>query len=77
MDASGQGRESSSLEAAFAAAGVPGRVEAHGRLAVFVPRSSLPLDGPTRRRLVALARDHGFTNLAVEVTEPDADLSRD
>lgn len=64
------------LERAIEAEGVSGAVEGRGRLAVFTPSPPATLDGKMRRRLVALARLHGFTNLAVELPQPDANLSR-
>lgn len=71
---SGDGR---GLERSFADEGVAGRIEARGRLAVFTPGSSFAPDARMRRRLVALARQHGFANIAIELAPDDAHLSRD
>lgn len=71
---SGDGR---GLERSFADEGVTGRIEARGRLAVFTPASSIAPDARMRRRLVALARQHGFANIAIELAPDDAHLSRD
>ena len=53
------------------------RTEERGRVAVLIPEAALPLDGPTRRRIVALAREHGFTNVCLELTPRDANLPGD
>jgi hypothetical protein len=52
------------------------RVEAHGRLAVIAAGGVVSLDALSRRRVVALARAHGFSNVALELT-PDANLPGD
>jgi hypothetical protein len=71
---SGDGR---ALERSFAEEGVVGRIEARGRLAVFTPGAPIAPDARVRRRLVALARQHGFANVAIELLPDDASLSRD
>jgi hypothetical protein len=55
-----------SLQDALEQAGVVARVEARGKLAVL---SAAPgkIDPATRRRIVAIAQEHGFTNVAVEI----------
>jgi hypothetical protein len=61
------------LEAALGRLGITGRIEARERLAVLVPSGGIAelADAATRRRASALAREHGFTHLALElVGEP-------
>lgn len=65
------------LERSFAEEGVVGRIEARGRLAVFTPVSPFVPDAGMRRRLVALARQHGFANIAIELAPDHAHLPRD
>lgn len=69
------------LEAALAAIGVHGRVEAEGPLAILsLSDGSLLVDVATREAVVALATQHGFSHVALELTDepPDgAPLSRD
>ena len=65
------------LERSIAEEGVVGRIEARGRLAVFTPGSPIAPDARMRRRIVALARQHGFANMAIELAPDDAHLSRD
>jgi hypothetical protein len=67
------------LEAALRTIGVDGRVEARGALAVIVPHDGADAlagalaDAALRRGAAALAREHGFTHLALELPdEPDA-----
>jgi len=56
---------------------LPGaRVEAKGRVAILTVAEPLPVDGTSRRRIVAMAREHGFSNVALELT-PDANLPGD
>ncbi len=52
------------------------RVQAEGRVAIITVGGVLPVDGSSRRRIVAMAREHGFSNVALELT-PDANLSGD
>ena len=61
------------LAAALAALELPGRVEARGRLAVFVPASPQPrlAEPALRQRLVTLAAAHGFSHLALELDGED------
>ena len=60
-----------SLEAALDALGIPCTVEAHERLAVIVPRGEVSAleDARHRRETVRLAREHGFTHIALELVE--------
>ena len=62
------------LQRALAAIGIDSRVEERGRVAVLT--GELPVDAAARRRVVALGRDHGFSNVAFELTL-DADLPGD
>lgn len=67
-----------SLEASLRARGVHCRVEGADRLAVLVPDGPLSgiEDAATRREIVALLREHGFTHVALElVNEPGADAA--
>lgn len=43
------------------------RVEEQGRLAIVTVDDTTLLDAPTRRRLVALARTHGYSHVCVEL----------
>lgn len=63
------------LAEALAEAGIGAAVEEQGRIAI-VTSASLPLDAASRRRIVALAREHGFANVALDLA-PDANLSGD
>ena len=62
-----------SLRAALASAGLPCDVEAHERLAVLLPddaESATRLAEPSaRRRVTAIAREHGFTHAAMELRD--------
>jgi hypothetical protein len=63
-------RNASALAAAIAELGVRCSLEARGGLALLVPVSSsmATLQSPeTRRAVVALARQHGFTHVAIEL----------
>ena len=57
------------LEEALLAIGIAARVEARDALAVLVPTGDVgPLvDASARRRAAALAREHGFSHLALEL----------
>jgi len=63
------------LQSALAAIGFEAKVEGQGRVAIL-RATSLPVDAASRRRMVALAREHGFANVALELA-PDANLSGD
>ena len=67
------------LQNALANAGLHARVSADGRLAVlFIAGDSYwPKHADSRRRAAALAREHGFTHLALELTSDGAALPRD
>jgi hypothetical protein len=56
-----------SLRDALARAGVAAQVEARGKLVVLSPNPSPQLDVASRRRIVAIAHEHGFTNVAIEI----------
>jgi hypothetical protein len=61
------------LEQRLAALGLAGRVEARGTLAVLTLRDPSALAASERRSAaVALAAEHGFTHLALEL-EDDPD----
>ena len=64
------GRNAGSLAAAIAALGVQCSLEARGGLALLmpVPESVAKLQDPeTRRMVLALAREHGFTHVGIEL----------
>ena len=61
---------------ALAAGGIDATVEAQGRVAVLTTRAPLMLDAVSRRRIVALGREQGFSNIALELA-PDENLSGD
>ena len=69
------------LRRSLAAIGIVARVEARDRLAVLTVIDATVLREPEwRRRALGLARELGFTNLAVEIGEDTttrAALSRD
>ena len=72
------------LESALRDAGIPCAVEANERLAVLVPDAHAA-DAPgadwaaRRSEIVAIAREHGFTHVALELRDdaPGAQLHRD
>lgn len=56
------------LAEALRAAGVPGELQARDNLAVLLVSDPAPMaDAERRRRALALAREHGFTHLALEM----------
>lgn len=74
--------------AALAQLGVHCAVEAQGKLAVItVARDARPglsreatdkiLDARSRRSIVTLGREHGFTNVCVELGQANASVSGD
>jgi hypothetical protein len=75
------------LEKALADRGLPFRVESRSGLAVLIADAATVArmtDAELRRTALALAREHGFTHVAIEMrSEPDvapradAPLSRD
>lgn len=76
-------RRADRLAAELAGIGVPCKVEPRAALAVLLVESGVAAkltDGELRRSAMALAREQGFTHLAVELTAPgaggDAPLSR-
>jgi hypothetical protein len=79
----GEAEKAEALRIALRELGVEGTVEMHDRLAVLTlaPSGDVAtlVDGETRRQAVALAKAHGFTNLALEIgpTTTRAPLSRD
>lgn len=52
------------------------QVEERGRVAVIV-MEKMPADAAARRRIVSLARVHGYSNACVELAPPDANLPGD
>lgn len=66
----------SSLQEALALAGLPCKVESRDRLAVITldtPEATQALlSREVRSRVLALARAHGFTHMALELPEPDS-----
>ncbi len=83
------GRNAASLGAAIAALGIHCSLEVRGGLALLlpVPASVEKLQDPeTRRAVLALAREHGFTHVGIELPsdrrgaearDADAPLLRD
>lgn len=63
------------LRQALAALGLQGAVEARGALAILsLDGDAAPLRDPEiRARAVAIASEHGFTNLALEVGDMPGD----
>ncbi len=59
----------SALGSALLARGIRASVEARGSLAVLLPLSdpSALADAPVRDAVLALAREHGFTHVAIEI----------
>lgn len=55
-----------SLQDALEKAGVAAAVEARGKL-VVLSLAGVKLDPASRRRIVAIAQEHGFSNVAVEI----------
>ena len=67
------------LEQRMAEQGVPCRVEVRGTLAVLIVNSETLArlgDAELRRTALALAREHGFTHVAIELRSDDAPFSR-
>ena len=64
------------FQQALAASGIEVTVEEKGRVAVLTTGSRLALDPASRRRIAALGREHGFSNIALELA-PDENLSGD
>ncbi len=60
------------LADALRAAGLRVSVEARDRLAVLTADPATFADPSWRERAVALAREHGFTHVAVELPSEDA-----
>jgi hypothetical protein len=67
------------LQAALDTLGIACTVEPHDRLAVIVPVGGVdPLESRrVRGEALRLARDHGFTHIAVELVEYDPSAARD
>ena len=60
-----------SLEAALRALGIACRVQGIERLALLIPDGAIEAleDARIRREAVGLLRAHGFTHLALEITD--------
>ena len=73
------GRSREALERALRAAGLSCRIEAWDALAVAIPAPGDRSfeDAELRERAVAIARDHGFSHLALEVVEQEDGASVD
>ena len=72
----GDAGDASALAAALSALGLPCRVEARVRLAVIMagPAHAARLTDPaSRREVFALAKRHGFTHVAIELSAHAAD----
>ena len=64
------GRNAASLAAAVAALGIQCSLEARGGLALLMPAPASVerlQDPDTRRAVLALAREHGFTHVGIEL----------
>ena len=63
-----------SLEVALDGLGIRCSVEAYDRLAIIIPRGAVDgLEGAALRRdVLRLAREHGFTHIALELETPPA-----
>jgi hypothetical protein len=68
-------RRADQLAASLAGMGVPCKVEPRAALAVLMVESGVAqrlADGELRRAALALAKEQGFTHLAVELAPPAA-----
>jgi hypothetical protein len=71
--------ETSALEGALAERGVPCRVETRAGLAVLIVTPDVVArlgDVEVRRMALALAREHGYTHVAIELRSGDATVPR-
>jgi hypothetical protein len=57
--------------------GMDYRVEVRERLAILVPDLESPPDAERRREILKLAREEGFTHVALELDPDGAALPRD
>jgi hypothetical protein len=77
----GQNAAAEALRQALETIGIAGRIEVYDRLAVLIASDSDVLQhSDVRKRALLLAREHGFTNLALEIrpdTTSRASISRD
>ncbi len=60
------------FEGALRAAGIRARVEARGGLAIVIAEPAAFAEPALRLRATSLAREHGFTHVAVEVSAEGA-----
>lgn len=65
----------SPLRDVIAELGTTVRVEERGRVALVTWPGMPPLDAALRRRIVAAARQQGFSNVCIELIAPGADPS--
>lgn len=65
------------LQETLRAAGFPCAVESHERLAIVIPEGSGHSAAANRRRIVDLAREAGFTHVAVELDPHGETVPRD
>ena len=65
------------LAARLRDAGLSCRVEAFERLAIVIPLPGSPLGTGDRTRVLQLARDEGFTHVAIELDPDGATLPGD
>lgn len=65
------------LAARLRDAGLSYRVEARERLAIVIPLPGSSLSAGDRTRVLQLARDEGFTHVAIELDPDGATLSGD
>jgi len=71
-------RRADQLAANLTGMGLPCKVEPRAALAVLLVESGVAsrlADGELRRAALALAREQGFTHLAVELAPPGADAT--
>lgn len=67
----------SNLAARLSERGIACRVEARERLAILIPPDDSPPLAECRADLLKLAREEGFTHIALELDPDGAALSRD
>ena len=71
--------QKSALEGQLAESGLPCRVETRAGLAVLVVTADVLArlgDAEVRKMALAMAREHGYTHVAIELRGDDAPVSR-